>query len=388
MKIQDAMKLIAADSNKEMEEYITWALDNRLDVVKSFEEKANKGFKVFGNLVAEKRISKAVDGTQTERWVITTRFTSNKGDVTWDVTTKDAIIDAVKELDGKAIPIRFGHIEGDDYGAWTRFWTEEKDGVLYGYAEGELDQRLNKAQDLWTAIYEDGKKFATSYGARVINFEWVSKDDGETYRLLTGISFKEISLTQMPANPDTTLMEKLDKHTKDFVKSVKKEIDEKPEEEVKEKVTTEVADEVTEITSESGDEAKVEEVVAEEATEEVKPEEETSEEVEAEVAKSAEEEVATEPEEATQETEASEEKEEDQSQSLEAQNAELYEAVKALSARLDALEDANKALTEETKSMEASLKSIANSPRAFVTAESAEKKESGFEQLAELMRQV
>lgn len=206
--MKDKMKLLVELSNQKFHEFIEQAQGERPDIVKSAlkDKVEEKGFKFFGTVEAFKIIEKAKDGGKDkERWRMKTVFTSNKGDLHWDVTSKSAIEKAVSDLAGKVIPIRFEH-GTEDFGVWDTFKTEERDGILYGIAEGEIYQQYNRSQDLWHDIYELGKEFATSYGGRWIEFHWYAKEDtGEVLRVFDEIVIEEISLTVRPANPDTAV---------------------------------------------------------------------------------------------------------------------------------------------------------------------------------------
>jgi hypothetical protein len=90
---------------------------------------------------------------------------------------------------------------------WDTFKTDEIDGVLYGYAEGELYQKYSRTKDLWHDIYDLGKQFAASYGGHWIDYHLFMDEGTEdlVLRVFDEVVFDEISLTTRPANPDTAL---------------------------------------------------------------------------------------------------------------------------------------------------------------------------------------
>lgn len=208
---KEKMKKLAELSNMEFHSFIDEAQKERLQIVRNadkFKADEQKGFKFHAQLQAYKIVEKDENGKNQERWMLKATFTSNKADLHWDVTSKAAIEKAVADLQGKVIPIRFEH-QSEDYGYWETFKTYEKDGILYGLAEGELDSSLSRSKDLWKEIFEYGKEFAVSYGGEWMQMHYEKTDeDGEDYdilRIFDEIVIKEISLTTRPANPDTTL---------------------------------------------------------------------------------------------------------------------------------------------------------------------------------------
>ena len=231
MDIQEKMRLIAEKENKIFQERMKKRKSNIENITKN-NKKIKKGFKLFGNI--ESYIEKNKKGN--EMWKLRTTFTSNKPDVAMDITSKKAIEKAIKNLD--LIPIRFEHKE-ENYGVWDTFKTVEKDGVIYGVAEGELDQNLNRSKDLWYSI-QKGTKFATSYGGRYIDFHYFkSEKSGKNYRIFDEIVIEEISITTSPANPDTAL-ERLNKYAKEMEKAVETvEENNKPKEDIKEDIKEE-----------------------------------------------------------------------------------------------------------------------------------------------------
>lgn len=279
--IKEKMKELAEVSNISFKEFIEYSNENRLDVIKNnsdFQAIQKQGAKVFGTVKAIKLTSTDSEGnTEDEKWVLRSVFTSNKADSTYDITSQEAIKKGVDGLSGKVIPIRYEH-QSDDYGVWHKFWTEEKDGVLYGYAEGELDKSLNRAQDLWTELYEYKKQFATSYGAVLKDFSWETDEKDNQYRVLNELEFYEISLTTRPANPDTAL-EALSKHASQLesyieVKNLQKsDMDNENQDEV----VSEVAETTETVTEEAPQEsAESNESVEATATEETNEEEKAS----------------------------------------------------------------------------------------------------------------
>lgn len=210
--MKDKMKQLVELANESFYNFITQSLEERPNVVKNKELKKsieNEGYKFFGNLdvyktITPKRTEKG-EMVEEERWMLKTTFTSNKADSDNDVTSKKAIVEGINELKGKVIPIRLEHDRKQDYGVWYEFNAYEKDGVLYGEAIGELDKELHCSQDLWKAIYERGKKFATSYGGRCMDYYYDKAMDGTPVRVLNSMRFEEISLTTLPANPDTAI---------------------------------------------------------------------------------------------------------------------------------------------------------------------------------------
>ena len=221
-QMKDKMKKLVELSNITFREFIDDSQEKRPNIIKSeYKEKVEKkGFRFFsGKVTGYKVITKDKDGKEQEHWKIKSIFTSNKADSTFDITSKKAIKGAVKELkEKKVIPIRFEH-GSKDYGVWDEFKTFEKGGVLYGVAEGELYQDYSRSKDLWHDIYELDKEFATSYGGNWIEFHWYQDDDNGVIRVLDEITINEISLTQRPANPDTT-MEVLSKYAEQLEDSV------------------------------------------------------------------------------------------------------------------------------------------------------------------------
>ena len=204
--MDDKMKLLADLSNQELEEFLEEAKKQRLDIVKSKDsKKSNDIFKVHGDLKAFKTFEKNKKGEEIEKWKLKTTFTSNKADLHLDVTSKKAIKKGIKKLQGEVIAIRFEH-QSLDYGAWDTFRTYEKNGILYGEAEGELDKNLRRTQDLWKEIYDYGKRFATSYGGKSLDWHYIEDEEtGYILRVFDDIKWFEISLTTRPANPDTAM---------------------------------------------------------------------------------------------------------------------------------------------------------------------------------------
>lgn len=206
--IQDKMKLLSEKANANLMTHALNAREQLPELVKSVDlHKAlvEEGFKVFGNLEAYVVKSKTTDGEVDTKHILKTTFTSNGVDLDYEITSGEAIKSAVAKLSDSVIPIRFEHGK-EDYGVWYSFNTTQKDGKVYGIAEGELDMSLNRSQDLWRQIYDYGKQFATSYGGRVIKSHIEQDKTTDTLvNIFDEVEFKEISLTSMPSNPDTAV---------------------------------------------------------------------------------------------------------------------------------------------------------------------------------------
>lgn len=308
--IKDKMKKLAELSNVKFQEFMEVAQDERLKIVKSEVKKEveKQGFKFHGVVTAYKSIRKSEDGTESESWRLRTTFTSNQADLHWDVTSRKAIESCVEKLKEKGVAaIRFEH-EQEDYGVWDTFRTYEREGILYGEAEGELDQHLARSKDLWYEIYELGKQFATSYGGYWIDYHWYQDDAGNIVRVFDDIEVEEISLTTRPANPDTA-MDALNKYASKLERSINLDNDSimKVKESLKKSLDTEVKKEAP-VEPEKKEEVAetTEETVVEPAAEQAPSEEPaTAEEPKAEETASAEEPASEEPAKEGEDTEKS-----------------------------------------------------------------------------------